>query len=368
VVRRGRPLIEAGRVELARTPTPLVRLDRLSAHLGADVWCKRDDLTGRVLSGNKVRKLEWLLAEALRVGADTVLTTGGIQSNHARATAAAARQLGMRPVLLLRGRDPGVPEANLLLDRLLGAEVHWCTPQQYRDERDVLLATLAEDVARAGGRPYVVPEGGSNGLGALGYVRAAEELAAQTAEPFDVTVCAVGSGGTVAGLALGPDRGPVLGVAVCDDRATFAPRVRAIAAAARTHGAGPLGPEGERWSIVEGYQGPAYAVATPEVWDTIALEARLEGLILDPVYTGKAFHALRSEVEAGRWGGRLLFWHTGGVYGLFGRGAEIPRGRRRSASSRTRGRAATTPRAAQGRSRTCSANGASSWRRPTSRR
>src|SRR6185436_12480532 len=117
--------------------------------------------TGVGLTGNKVRKLEVLLADALEKGADTVLTTGGIQSNHARATAVAARQLGLRPVLLLRGVDPGVPEANLL------------------------LARLAEDVAAAGGRPYVVPEGGSNGLGALGYVRAAEELAAQTSEPFD---------------------------------------------------------------------------------------------------------------------------------------------------------------------------------------
>jgi D-cysteine desulfhydrase len=316
--------LTAERVALARLPTPLVRLERWSAHVGADVWCKRDDLTGSVLSGNKVRKLEWLLGEAVHAGADTVLTTGGVQSNHARATAVAARQLGMRPVLLLRGTDPGVPEANLLLDRLLGAEVHWCAPAQYRHERDALLADLAAGVARAGGRPYVVPEGGSNGLGALGYVRAAEELATQTDHPFDVQVCAVGSGGTVAGLALGPDLGPVAGVAVCDDRATFAPRVCAIAAEAEAFGAHTLGPEGERWSIVEGYQGPAYGEATPDVWDTIALAARLEGLVLDPVYTGKAMHAVRREIEAGRWGGRILFWHTGGVFGLFGRGAEIP--------------------------------------------
>jgi D-cysteine desulfhydrase len=308
---------------LARVPTPLVHLDRLSADLGVDLWCKRDDLTGSTLSGNKVRKLEWLLGAARAASADTVITTGGIQSNHARATAIAARQLGMRPVLLLRGADPGVPEANLLLDRLVGAEIRWCTAEEYT-RRDELLERIAEEVRRTGGAPYVIPEGGSNGLGALGYVRAAEELAEQTDVTFDAMVCAVGSGGTLAGLALGPDRGTVRGVAVVDDRATFAPRVEAIAAEARTHGAGPLGREGERWSVVDGYQGPAYGVATPAIWDTIAWAARLEGLVLDPVYTGKAMHALRCEVRAGRWGGRLLFWHTGGTFGLFGRGGELP--------------------------------------------
>lgn len=298
-------------------------LERLSEALGAEVWCKRDDLTGFGLSGNKVRKLEFLLAEARALGADTVLTTGGIQSNHARATAVAARQLGLRPVLLLRGEAPPVADANLLLDRLLGAELHWCTAQQYRDERDQRLAALADRVREAGGVPYVIPEGGSNALGALGFVRAAEEVRAQTALRFDHVVCAVGSGGTLAGLALGPDVGPVRGVAVCDDRPTFSRRVHQIAADAARYGVGPLPIEGDRWEVVEGWQGPAYAVATPEIWATMARVARLEGLLLDPVYTGKAMHALVGEVGAGRWGGRLLFWHTGGAFGLFGRGDEL---------------------------------------------
>ncbi|MEZ4235525.1 MAG: pyridoxal-phosphate dependent enzyme [Myxococcota bacterium] len=176
-----------------------------------------------------------------------------------------------------------------------------------------------------GERPYVVPEGGSNGLGALGYVEAAREVAALQLERFDGVVCAVGSGGTLAGLALGPDLGPVHGVAVCDDRATFAPRVEAIAGEALGYGVAPLGREGERWSVVEGYQGPAYAVATDEIWATIARVARTEGLLLDPVYTGKAMHALLSEARAGRWRGRWLFWHSGGAFGLFGRGSEVPR-------------------------------------------
>lgn len=313
------------RLPLARVPTPVERLDRLSRALGVEVWVKRDDLTGVGLSGNKVRKLEYLLGDAVAQGADTVVTTGGIQSNHARATAVACRRLGLRPVLLLRGEPPAVPEANLLLDQLLGVEVHWCTPDEYRTARNERMAQIAASLRAEGARPYVVPEGGSNGLGALGYVEAAREVAALGLGRFDGVVCAVGSGGTLAGLALGPDLGPVHGVAVCDDRATFAPRVEAIAAEAQRHGVGPLGPEGERWAVVEGYQGPAYAVATEAIWATIAEVARAEGLLLDPVYTGKAMHALVTEARAGRWRGRWLFWHTGGVFGLFGRGGEVPR-------------------------------------------
>lgn len=316
-------------VPLARLPTPLERLDRASAAFGVELWCKRDDLTGVGLTGNKVRKLEWLLGDAVARGADTVITTGGIQSNHARATAVACRRLGLRPVLLLRGAPPATPESNLLLDALLGAEVHWCTPEVYRAARNERMAELADQVRAAGGRPYVVPEGGSNGLGALGYAAAAAELADQMravgVSGFDGVVCAVGSGGTLAGLALGPDVGRIHGVAVCDDRATFAARVHAIGAEA--HALDPnarLGAQGERWDVVEGYQGPAYAVATPDVWRTIARVAQLEGVLLDPVYTGKAMHALATEAGAGRWRGRWLFWHTGGVFGLFGRGAELP--------------------------------------------
>jgi D-cysteine desulfhydrase len=303
------------RVRLARLPTPLERLDRLSAELGAEVWCKRDDLTGLELTGNKVRKLEWLLGEAVAQGADTVITTGGIQSNHARATAVAARKLGLRPVLLLRGQPMAQPESNLLLDVLLGAEVHWCTPEEYRARRNERMAELAAELSKQGRRPYIIPEGGSNTLGARGYAQAAAEVAAEGLT-FDRVVCAVGSGGTLAGLALGPELGMLSGVAVCDDRAYFSAIVHRIA------GEG-LPPEGERWEVVEGYQGPAYAVATPEIWQTIRLVAQTEGLLLDPVYTGKAMHALVSEVRAKRWGGRLLFWHTGGAFGLFGRGAVV---------------------------------------------
>lgn len=301
------------KLDLARLPTPVQYLERFSSWLGAEVYVKRDDLTGLGLSGNKVRKLEWLLADARARGATAVITCGGIQSNHCRATAVAARMLGLQPVLLLRGERDGPPDGNLLLDDLLGAEVHLCDASTYRDRRDEVMADLAR-----GRDAYVIPEGGSNGLGALGYVHAAREVAPHG--PFDVVVCAVGSGGTLAGLALGLDIGPVRGVAVCDDAATFTTRVQAIAAEV-PHAT--LEAPGGRWQVIEGYQGPAYGVAEPPVWDTIRTVARLEGLLLDPVYTGKAMHGLVEEVRAGRWGGRVLFWHTGGAFGLFGRGREV---------------------------------------------
>ncbi len=304
------------RLSLARLPTPLTRLTRLSEHLGVEVWTKRDDLTGLGLSGNKVRKLELLLAEATAQGAQVLLTTGGIQSNHCRATAVAARMLGLEVHLLLRGSPGGPPESNLLLDTLLGAQISWCSDDDYRDRRDELLAELAADHAAKGRTPYVIPEGGSNGLGSLGYVEAAAELATQSPPDFERVYVAVGSGGTVAGLAIAGL--PVTGIAVCDDAATFTARVHEIAGEVSRLG-GPALPRGG-WHIDEDFRGPAYGVATPEVWEVIGLLARTEGLFLDPVYTGKAMHALVTHARRGALKGPVLFWHTGGAFGLFGRG------------------------------------------------
>lgn len=308
-------------LSLSRPDTPLHRLDRPSARLGLEVWVKRDDLTGAGLSGNKVRKLDYLLAEALAQGADTVLTCGGIQSNHARATAMAARQLGLKPVLLLRGSPPPVSDGNLLLDTILGAEIHWCDAEGYR-QRGPLLDELAERVRARGGRPYIVPEGGSNALGSLGYVRAGKELAAQAIAQgvgFDSVICAVGSGGTLAGLAMAGLDAQVLGVAVCDDRAYFRARVEAIGADATALGQ-RLPATG--WDVVEGFQGRGYALTTPAELDIQVRFARETGLILDPVYTGKAWVALEALAARGALGKRVLFWYTGGLFGLFGRGEE----------------------------------------------
>ena len=215
-------------LDLARLPSPLQPLPGPSKQLGAEIWVKRDDLTGAGLSGNKVRKLDYLLAEATARGADCVITTGGIQSNHCRATALAARMVGLRPVLLLRGQPPTDGwDGNLLLDGILGAEIHWITPEQYT-HRDALMAEHAARLSAAGATPYVIPEGGSSAVGALGFVRAGRELAAQAMAAgveFDTVLCATGSGGTLAGLAMSGLSAQVLGVAVCDDRTYFRQRV-----------------------------------------------------------------------------------------------------------------------------------------------
>lgn len=294
---------------LAQRPTPEHALPRLSAELGVEVHVKRDDLTGFGLSGNKVRKLERLFADA--GDATTVITTGGLQSNHCRATALAARQRGLRPVLLLRGQPVDVPNGNLLLDHLAGAEIHFCTPEQYANERDARMEALADTLREAGERPYVIPEGGSNAIGSLAFIDAADELR----QAYDHVFVAVGSGGTLAGLALSSIAGRVHGIAVCDDAITFEDRVRAIAAEAQRDLTAD-------WWVDERYRGPAYGVATPAIWADIRRLATLEGLLVDPCYTGKALHALCEEARAGRIGGRVLFWHTGGAFALFGRGQE----------------------------------------------
>lgn len=310
---------------LARLPTPIQPLPRASARLGAEIWVKRDDLTGGLLLGNKVRKLDYLMADALAQGARTVLTTGAITSNHARATAVAARELGLHPVLLLRGAAPTVPVGNLLLDALLGAEIHLVDAAGYA-RRDEILAELA---ASAPLQPaYVIPEGGSNGVGALGYVQAALELQLQCLREglfFDTIVFPTGSGGTLAGLAAGGLQGFVMAVAVCDDAATFRARALAIGEELEVLCGRRVPAPGTGWDVIDRFKGLGYGLTRPEELAEAALLAREEGLIVDPVYTGKAWFALAEQLRenSGSLGRRVLFWHTGGAYGLFGREAEL---------------------------------------------
>jgi D-cysteine desulfhydrase len=307
-------------VELARLPTPLEPMRRLSERLGVELLVKRDDLTGAELTGNKVRKLEFLLADAQARGADTVITCGGAQSNHCRATAIAAARLGLRARLLLRVAGPPPPvEGNILLDRLVGADIVWVTPDEYRRRAEVLFPRESAFVTAAGGKPYVVPEGGSNALGAWGYVRALEELAGQLGGAPATIVHTTGSGETTAGLALGvkllgvPAR--VCGVNVCDDRAYF---VRVIGQIAADFGQVAFDAERDV-EIVDGHVGRGYALSRPEELATIRDVARAEAVVLDPVYTGKAFHGMLAELarDPRRFGARIVFLHTGGIFGLF---------------------------------------------------
>lgn len=313
------------RLTLAHLPTPLQPLPRLSRELGVDLRVKRDDLTGSHLSGNKIRKLEYLLADAVDQRATHVITCGGVQSNHCRATALAAAPLGLRAELLLRTphglRDelPNPPTGNVYLDRLVDAAIHPTSPHGYQS-RDAIMRDIADGVRDRDGVPYVIPEGGSNALGALGYVDAAHELLTQCEAPPDTVVVATGSGGTLAGLALGFEAAGVqtraLGVAVCDDRAYFRAIVDAIADDARRYGLPVLG--AERYDVIEGFQGRGYGLATPDELAFLATIARDDGLVLDPVYTNKALLALVSALRADptAFGQRVVFIHTGGIFGL----------------------------------------------------
>jgi D-cysteine desulfhydrase len=329
---------EPPRVSLANVPTRGHWL-RYGEALGTRIWIKRDDHTGSELMGNKIRKLEYLMAEAVEQQATHVITCGGEQSNHARATAFAAAQLGLGSVLILRTDDPASPPpatGNILLDRLVGAELVWISRAAWR-ERTRLLAEQADRIRAAGGRPYVIPEGGSNALGSWGYVRAAHELAedlADIASPQSpVTIIyACGSGGTGAGLVLGgkllgfADRGiRIAGVNVCDDRAYFLDVITRICDEAE-----------ERWQlganvtvddidIVDGHVGLGYARSRPEELATLRDLCRSDGIVLDPVYTGKAFHGVVSELrrDPRRFGSTVAFLHTGGMFGLFADPATI---------------------------------------------
>jgi D-cysteine desulfhydrase len=313
---------EPPRIPLANLPTRGHWL-RFGEALGPRFWIKRDDHTGAEVMGNKIRKLEYLMAEARAQDATHVITCGGEQSNHARATAFAATRLGMRSVLILRTDDPARPPAptgNILLDRLVGAEIVWISRPAWRD-RVRLLEAEAERVRAAGGRPYVIPEGGSNALGSWGYIRAMYELAedlrdiASPERPATV-IYACGSGGTGAGLILGAkllglaERGiRVAGVNVCDDRAYFIDAIGKICANVTA----------DDIDMVDGHVGLGYARSRPEELATLRDLCRSDGVVLDPVYTGKAMHGAVAELgrDPARFGATVVFLHTGGMFGLF---------------------------------------------------
>jgi D-cysteine desulfhydrase len=326
------------RISLARQPTPLHSLPRLSAKLGVDIFVKRDDLTGVALSGNKIRKLEFVLADAVAKKADTVLTCGGAQSNHCRATAVAAAMVGMNCRLLLRTADPLKPpplEGNILLDKMAGAEIVWITPEEYKF-RDQIFEQEATALKKEGRKPYIIPEGASNALGSWGYIKCSAELQndiahLQSEQPQDVTLInAAGSGGTSAGLILGAKifelNARVVSINVCDDRDYF---VRVIGSICEDVIAGyQLSVDFNRDAdihIIDGYVGRGYALSRPEELSAIVDLAKTEGIYLDPVYTGKAFFGMMQELrhDPKCFGDRIIFIHTGGIFGLFPQAREI---------------------------------------------
>jgi D-cysteine desulfhydrase len=306
-------------------------MERLSRQAGVAIFFKRDDFTGSELSGNKVRKLEFLLADALAAGADTVITCGGAQSNHCRATALAAVRAGLSSLLLLRTGDPAHPpelSGNILLDRMAGAEIIWITPDQYR-ARDQIFEREVQRLRNRGRRPVIIPEGGSTALGAWGYVAQMEELAADlkrldgdVVKPTTV-ICATGSGGTTAGLALGARLSGaairVAGVNVCDDRDYFVAIIDEICRQFNRAWLPETSAGVPPYDIVDGYVGRGYALSRPGELAVIRDLVRLEGVVLDPVYTGKAYIGMMAELAKNPkvFGDRIVFIHTGGLFGLF---------------------------------------------------
>lgn len=307
------------RVALAYLPTPLQPMPRLSAHLGGpQLWVKRDDQTGLAFGGNKTRKLETFCAAAQAAGADTLITAGAIQSNHCRQTAAAAAHLGLKCILMLAGEPPKTPSANLLLDSILGADIRWTT----KEHRDADLQSAFEDAQSKGRKPYLIPYGGSSPLGAAAYAYALEELLQQGPQP-DWTVFATSSGGTQAGLLAGAQllgyRGRILGISVDERASDLKPRIADLAQETIALLGGHTSSAAEEVIVNDDYLGKGYAVMGAAEREAIDLFARHEGLLVDPVYTGRAAAGLIDLVRKGSFAkeARVLFWHTGGTPALF---------------------------------------------------
>ena len=311
------------RISLGFFPTPLHALPRLTEKLGGPrLFIKRDDQTGLATGGNKTRKLEFLVADALERKADTLITAGAPQSNHARQTAAAAAKAGMKCALVLRGQPQSVHQGNLLLDEMLGAEIRWAT-------REAVIETMyetANELSVKGYAPYIIPYGGSNPVGATGYVAAMEELMTQAQQMnihFDRIVFASSSSGTQAGLVVGAKAlgysGQVLGISVDETRESLSAKVATLANETAAYLKLNLQFKPGEIAVNADDLGAGYGIMGEPEREAIRLAAETEGLLLDPVYTGRAFSGLIDLIRKGafRRDETVLFWHTGGTPALF---------------------------------------------------
>ncbi len=317
----------AKKLRLGNFPTRIERLEKFSTIVKEHVYIKRDDQTGTEFSGNKIRKLEYSINEAINNDCDTLITCGGIQSNHARATAAAGIKLGLKSVLVLRSDEKPELEGNYLIDKIMGADVRIISSEDYRERRQEIMENILKELEAKGRKGYIIPEGASNGVGTFGYLACFKEILEQEKEHgivFDTIVTAVGSGGTFAGLYLGnklTNSGKkIVGINVCDTAEYFKERVSEILKEVKTYI-----PDTEfeiskdDMCIIDGYVGDGYAVSRTEELDFICDFAEAEGIILDPVYTGKAMRGLYTEIKKGTFkdSKNILFIHTGGLFGLF---------------------------------------------------
>ena len=310
------------KISFAHLPTPLEEMQRLSKHLGGPrLFIKRDDQTGLATGGNKTRKLEYLVADALAQGCDHLITTGGPQSNHCRQTAAAAAHMGLGCSVILSGEEPDAITGNLLLNKLLGAHVYWAGDRP----RPQVMAEVAEEQRVLGHKPYIIPLGGSNVMGATGYVCAMNELVEQLQKQhinIDFIIVASSSGGTQAGMVLGAAvsgfNGQILGISIDHEAGSLKNQVAALATATSAHLNIPQLALADRIEVNDDYLGGGYAVVGETEREAIKMVAKLEGILLDPVYTGRAMGGL---IDLIRWGAftrgqTVLFWHTGGAAAL----------------------------------------------------
>lgn len=325
-------IIKPDRLAIANLPTRIEFMPAVSKQLGVSMYLKRDDETGTEYSGNKVRKIEYAAAEALQKGCDTFITCGGIQSNHCRATAAIAAKLGVKSILLLRIDEKPPVCGNYFLDLLFGAEVRFCSREAYKNSRNQQMLDICKELEAKGRKGYIMPEGASNGIGCFGYFDCMEEVVRQEREmgvSFDTVVTATGSGGMQAGLHLANKllglHKRVVSFCVCDDAAYFKQAVSAICLACLGYMGVSYALDPNEIEVFDQYVGRGYALNTPEELAFVSQIARENGVLFDPVYTGKAFLGLCREVERGsfRDSKNILFIHTGGIFGLFPKDKEF---------------------------------------------
>ncbi len=315
------------RIKLANMPTKIEKLERFSKMLGGpNIYIKRDDQTGLEVSGNKIRKLEFTAKDAINKGANVLITCGGIQSNHCRATAAVAARLGIKSVLVLRGSSNIESDGNLFIDKLLGADIRFITAEEYKNSRSEIMEQIKKEYDKKGYTSYIIPEGASNVIGTFGYYNAMKEIIEQEQElgvHFDKVILPVGSGGTYAGTFLAnkilENKCDILGVNVCDDSEYFKNRIYEIVQDTMKYINIDLELSKDEIRIIDGYVGKVYALSREEEINFIKEFAKLEGIILDPVYTGKAMYGLSKEIKKGNFKNdeNILFIHTGGAFGIF---------------------------------------------------
>lgn len=312
------------RIKLANLPTKIEKLENLSKELGKNIYIKRDDQTGIEISGNKVRKLEFSVKEALDQNCDTLITVGGIQSNHCRATAAVAAKHGLDVYLLLRGEETDDYEGNLFLDKILGANITFVSAEDYANNLDGIIKNLKEELADQGHKGYFIPTGASNAIGSFGYITSIDEILQQEKEmdiKFDAIVSTTGSTGTYAGLYYGNkvnnNQARIYGITISAAADALKDKVLGLFDDIVEYSGEKIEVDKEEMDIIEGYAGLGYAISQQHEIDFIQSFAKSEGVVLDPVYTGKAMYGLVEEIKKGTFDDHenILFIHTGGIYG-----------------------------------------------------